>query len=160
MDDVLNNLDKQWNWHYMARNPNFTINIVLKSTKLKCKWDWNWEEILCHLNVTMKDIINIIRVNQKLEPWHVKSISKNPNLTIDCIIQHPNLKWDWAVISHNPNITIEDITNHSDKPWNWYNISKNQNITMDFILANPDKSWNWENITLNSKININRYRHQ
>ena len=36
----------------------------------------------------------------------------------------------------NPGITMDDIINHPELPWNWKGISENPNITPDFVMAN------------------------
>ena len=40
------------------------------------------------------------------------SIARNPNLTLNMILQYPEKKWDWYAVSRNPGITMQDIINH------------------------------------------------
>ena len=39
-------------------------------------------------------------------------------------------------ISGNPGITMDDIINHPELQWSWFGISLNPNITPDFVMAN------------------------
>jgi len=98
----------------------------------------------------------------------------------------PDKPWYWRSISSNPNITMEFINNNPDKPgaahpygaasekqlcadgaaahpfgaasekqrWDWRSISRNPNITMKDIINNPDKPWNWNWISFNPNITI------
>lgn len=109
------------------------------------------------------------------------------------ILEHPEKRWHWWTLSMNPNITTEIIMNHSDLPWNYtylsnyckhiitpeliqqtyhkrwtytivsalpcihwnfitenpqipwcYNgLSENPNITWDIVDANPERPWNY-----------------
>ena len=56
-------------------------------------------------------------------------------MTIDFAIEHKD-KLDWKGISCNPGITMDDIIDHPELPWGWEEISQNPNITPDFIMAN------------------------
>ena len=56
-------------------------------------------------------------------------------MTIDFAIEYKD-KLDWGFITTNPGITMDDIINHPELPWDWFGISLNPNITPDFIMAN------------------------
>lgn len=74
--------------------------------------------------------------------WQRNLLSRNPNITIKFIIDHPNnsdhtnlsIDWDWACISENPGIKIKDIYDYPDLPWNLYYVSKNPNLTFEDII--------------------------
>jgi hypothetical protein len=48
-------------------------------------------------------------------------------------------KIDYDSLSLNPNITWDVVINNTDKPWNWYCLNNNPNITWDIVINNPDK---------------------
>ena len=56
-------------------------------------------------------------------------------MTIDFAIENKD-KLDWDEISENPGITMDDIINHPELPWSVDGISENPNITPDFVMAN------------------------
>ena len=61
------------------------------------------------------------------------------NILTYLLQKHPEKSWDWRSISQNPNITMEIIEKHPEKPWDWNYISSNPNITMEFIEKHLDK---------------------
>ena len=69
-------------------------------------------------------------------PWNWKSMSENPNLTINMIKDNRDKPWDWKSITANPNITMDIIINNPDEPWDLESIWENPNITMDMIENN------------------------
>lgn len=42
------------------------------------------------------------------------------------IQQNLDLPWSWQGLSKNPNITMDFIIQHIDKPWDWKEISNNE----------------------------------
>ena len=44
---------------------------------------------------------------------------------IDFVKQNINKPWNWFSISRNPNITMNEILEHPELPWNWYELSSN-----------------------------------
>ena len=76
-------------------------------------------------------------------------LSRNPNITFDIVLAHPELPWDWFYLSQNPNITFDIILAHSELPWNWCCLSRNRNITFDNVLAHPELPWSWKYLSFN-----------
>jgi hypothetical protein len=78
--------------------------------------------------------------------WWRKLLSKNPNITIKFIVDHPDNSnhvyisghWRWSDISANPGIKIKDIYDYPDLPWDWYYVSMNPNLTFEDILKLKD----------------------
>ena len=42
------------------------------------------------------------------------------------IIQYLGKKWNWGFISRNPGITLQDIINHPECPWDWDRVFANE----------------------------------
>ena len=42
------------------------------------------------------------------------------------IMANPDKPWSWYSISGNPNITFDMVVNNPDKPWDWYSMSRNK----------------------------------
>lgn len=53
---------------------------------------------------------------KNLLKWNWYGISSNPSITLDIILNHPELPWDWSGVSYNPNITINDVFNRLNSP--------------------------------------------
>jgi len=43
------------------------------------------------------------------------------------------------LLSQNPNITMQNVLDNPEMPWNWYWLSKNPNITYKFIVEHINK---------------------
>lgn len=73
-----------------------------------------------------------------------KLLSIHPDITLDYIMEHPHIEWNFDWISGmNTSITLDDIIEHQELPWNYSQLSFNPNTTIEFILNNKDKSWDW-----------------
>lgn len=70
-----------------------------------------------------------------------QNISANPNLQIENIKKHANLKWDYMQLSQNPNLTIDFILSNLSLSWDWYKISKNPNISYKNIMDHINLPW-------------------
>lgn len=76
-------------------------------------------------------------------------LSSNPNITIEFIKQNLNKNWGWISLSRNPAIKLQDIIDNPNLPWNYNTMSSNPNITLNFVYRNIDKNWNWEELSRN-----------
>lgn len=50
--------------------------------------------------------------------WHVHNVIEQLKVTIDVVVDHNEICWDFNILSLNPNMTWEIVYNHPDKPWN------------------------------------------
>jgi hypothetical protein len=96
---ILSHPDKPWDWGYLSRNPNITIDMVLSHPDLP----WNWESLSSNPNITMDMVLSHPDL-----PWDWGWLSRNPNITMEMVLSHPNKPWKWFELSMNPNI-----------PWSW-----------------------------------------
>lgn len=97
--------------------------------------------------------------------WDYLSVSKNKDLTLEYVLEHPDKKWnkrlitrklinekrweflerhigwdwDWNLLSFYVPISI--FANNPDKDWLWTGISRRIDLTEQIILDNPDKPW-------------------
>ena len=79
--------------------------------------------------------------------WNWSKISQNPSITLDKILDHPTLPWDWKYVARNKNVTMNHlhlILDHSEVPGFWEELSFNQNLTVDVVLQYPNKPWRWQ----------------
>ena len=44
-------------------------------------------------------------------------------MLVELIDKYPDKQWDWRSVSRNPCITIECVLRHIHKPWNWHTLS-------------------------------------
>ena len=78
-------------------------------------------------------------------------ISKNPNVTIETVLENPDKPWNFYTITLNPNITWNIVSSNPDKNWNYSYLSENPNITWDIVRDNPDIPWSIDTTPKNQK---------
>ena len=139
-------------WSLHALGENPNLTLdILNSFKINTDC-FNWNTISKNPNITMNLILN-----NPTKPWIYSQISENPNLTIKILKTNPTKQWDWNKISCNKNITKNDILNNHTLKWNWKYVSKNPNVPIDFILNNNMVDWRYvshnPNLTMNFILN-------
>ena len=145
LNDLIADKDIKLNWKGLSRNPVIIRFIEEDIKKGEIKHPWKWSAVGQNPNVSLKIVEYMTNID------FFRSLSKNPNITMDMVNAYPDKPWDWYGLSRNPNITMDFIETKSDKPWDWDGLSRNPNITMDFIEANLDKPWDWEELASNNK---------
>ena len=102
-------------------------------------------------------------------------ISKNPNLQMNVVLEHPEYPWDYCFMCSNPNITMDiinnnptkylwlnEICNKSSKYSCWEELHLNPNITMNDVINNPTIPWNFqflsENLNLTEEMIFKRHK--
>ncbi len=83
------------------------------------------------------------------KPWNYRSLSENPNITWDIVLDNPNIEWNYQILSKNPNITWDIVKNNPNIEWNYSSMSRNPNITWDIVKNNPDIKWDYEQLLYN-----------
>ena len=73
---IEDNMDKPWDWDWISRNPNLTMEMINANPDKP----WNWYYISQNPNITME----MINANPN-KPWLWDGISRNPNLTMEMI---------------------------------------------------------------------------
>lgn len=168
MDHVAMYPNLPWNYHSLCRNPNVTIDFVLKyQDKLSNHATSNAiftslrgpERTMDWAYLTKSIHVRDILLHPEL-PWLYRFMSENQTLCMQDVLDYPDLFNDWMDLSANRGITMDDIRNHPDLPWCFEFVSRNGNLTMRFILDHPDKPWSWPDICQNSAIGFqNVIRH-
>jgi hypothetical protein len=85
-----------------------------------------------------KDII-------KTEPWNYYFEQSNIGMTINTILAIPGVM-DMSYVSASPSITLQNIIDHPELNWEYEYVSDNPNLTMQYIIDNLDIDWNWHEI--------------
>ena len=181
MQDIINHPQYPWKWDYVSENPNLCIAMIQRYPNKK----WDWTSVSCNPeypwdylhgvasnpnlrinSILFKRNINLqyssdnpeITVNDMFAHpelrWCWLGVNCNKSLSIDIINQYPNLDWYWEDISRNPGISMRDIINHPKYPWKWNNVSENPGLTMQIISHFPKKKWCWSSISANPGITI------
>ncbi len=176
MEDFQQYTDIGWDWYWLSRNPNLTIDI-LNTYRTR---NWNWEAVSANPGITMIDIENHLHL-----PWDWFHVSENPNFCMD-MTHDPSRLFSWGSISSNPGITLLDVLKFPDQPFFieklcqnrnitlemiadedgyfapldtkpllfWIGVSSNPNLTLKFILEHPNWKWKWEVVSSNPGIQM------
>ena len=159
LDQIENNMHLFWRWKEVSKNPNITMDFVIKYI-----YDDGIINEIAYKNIYIDNL-----------DWD--SLSSNPGIFIKDIEQYPELPWNYSKIIYNPNITWEFIKRNLNKNlWHWKDILKadcidfnyvfdlcneniyeylsfNQALDIRLVMNNADKPWNWKQLSVN-KFNI------
>ena len=87
-----------------------------------------WYSMIDHITAEKK-YTNHLTMLLKLFPdekWNYSGLSYNPNITLEYVIQNPNIPWDYNGLSCNPNITWEHVRDNPNIPWDYCGLSTNK----------------------------------
>ena len=137
VDFIKNNLEKPWNWKYLSKNPNITWEFI--ENNLDKDWDWKYlskksKSFDHHINFFYETI-------REGKRTYLEYLKKNSNFKTRLeIIENPDT-CDLETIFKKQFITWKIIENTPDKTWDWRSISINPNITWEIINNNQTKPW-------------------
>ena len=165
MDFIEKHIDYPWDFYYVGKNPNLTLEFfekyknkkfyygvggVQNNPNFSMKWvarnvDCTWN--LINVASSEKILINVLEKNKQIFIEAFKDcfgVVCNSNLTIDKFLENKDLIFEVTTFGFNffcqtGNIKMKDIGEHRELPWNFTEISVNRNITIKFIEENIDK---------------------
>src|SRR5665811_1372669 len=70
--------NKIWDYRYLSKNPNITLEDVLKNPDL----DWNYVGLSGNPNITLHDVLEHPEL-----PWSYAMLSSNPNITFQDVLE-------------------------------------------------------------------------
>jgi hypothetical protein len=176
MEIITNNPTLPWIWHNVSKNPNITLDFILKHIDKP----WAWTHLSKHPNITIENIIDNIDL-----PWNM-GVCLNPNLNGSNLCKLPRrLIWYWylsqnksmnmqdiltmnetvdpqryddsrpVMMCHNgAKLTVDVLRSHTDIKWDWHEVSENSGITMDDVKNNPDLPWQYWGLTRNPNVTL------
>ena len=87
--------------------------------------------------------------------WNKSELSRNPNIPIEYILNHPEINWNYNNVLMHPHCNKEYfdiiIKKYNVNPKNYI---YNKNLDMNVILENPDVKWDIEYLSQHPKITI------
>ena len=73
----------------------------------------------------------------------------NPRITMNYVLNHPEIEWNWEFLCNNVNITLADVIQHPEINWCYKSLSNKESLTIEFVESNIDKPWDWEALAEN-----------
>ena len=153
-EEMLQNLDINWDWKASIKNEVLEIDMVkrlielgyLQHSDFLSRQEFAWDFIK-NFNTDWSDaserfdIMKIVMESQDLEKWNWKRISKNKHITLDFIAHFHFVDWDWQELSHLEIITWEFVSVFRNKPWNAKAISRKDFVNWKMVVENPWFPW-------------------
>lgn len=161
LDYIINNPMMNWPFDYISERPDLTIPFM-KHFSNKLDWFRISARIDFHLVIENPDL-----------PWCSEGLSLNEKITVDEIIENPQIEWNFKLLSKHIDINfiyantallwddktllkrvnLNFIREHFNPKWLDYSaISYNPNLTIEFILEYPSFYWYWESVYANLKL--------
>lgn len=145
---------------YTILNDTKHINEIIEADKYDTYYSGN---SLAHMNaymfmtwnkhVTLENLEKIYAKYKVLfqDPGHfalfMRGLTTNPRITLDYVLNHPEMEWNWELLCNNINITLADVIQHPEIPWSYSLLSEKEYLTIEFIESNLDKPWDWETLS-------------
>lgn len=85
--------------------------------------------------------------------WRWDLLLKNPNIDFQFYLENKSL-FQYGDISANPNIVLEDVLSHPEIKWNFVELSDNENISMEEVFSHPEMDWKYQNMYWRTDITI------
>lgn len=120
---VLDNPDLPWDYKVVSRNPKVDIDIVNDNPQIE--WSYFW--------LTLHMDLGVIYANPDCK-WSYDILAERVNL--DFIRQYPEKFYEYRSMSQNPNLTIEFLLENTDKRWNWHSVIENPNLKVEDLVKN------------------------
>ena len=76
------------------------------------------------------------------------ALTVHPAVTLDYILSHLEMEWNWELLCCNPNISLADIKQHPEIDYNYKLLSNKSYLTIEFVENNIDEpDWDWEDLS-------------
>lgn len=118
---IIHNINKNWNFQILSKNPNLNFNIVMLHPNI----NWDFDELSLHPEIIW-DFVKTF--SHKNWTWH--KLSKHPNLSFDFVKNNKDFNWDWWMLSHHPNLRYNIVEELKEKPWNMTFVNNNHYINI------------------------------
>lgn len=157
LKDIATNPHLPWNWTFVSSNPNLTREYVLQHLDKP----WSWHRVSATLRITLENV----RAHPELPwkfPWDANYHDRKPTpplplvppITIQNVVNNPQIDWNWPRLTFHPNITLKDMQAHPELPWSTHNLSYNPNLTLEDVRTNPFRvTWDWNKVVQTVCIN-------
>jgi len=129
--NVADNQDMPWDWEAISDRGDLTLKFFEKT-----KDKFNIKTLSC---AALSSEIELIVCKYPDLDWEYGEMGVTDGLSylefhIDTIRKLCDKPWDWYELScNNPNISIDDIINHPELPWSFYGINHRKDITLNDI---------------------------
>lgn len=173
---VVNNIDKNWDFKGLCKNPNITFEELLMIedyTRFDRHINYSWlsqnpnitHDIVCqHMDKPWNKYFLCLNsgvicdefLKTDFDEDDMLLLYKNHKIDVNTIlgIRYPCNEQEWKCVGLNPNLRMEFVMYTINTiRWDWSTISLNQGITDEDVLKYP-LHWHWDKLSFNSNITI------
>ena len=141
---------KKWYWSAITTHKNITYTHIIKNLSLP----WVFQDICENPNITIDEIEQLHTLYPILDNINYVSLSQSPKITVDFVSRHINRQWWWQYLSCNPAISLQDIIDYPELPWSWTTVAQHPELTWEFVTLHKDKYWSWYYLTTHPNISL------
>lgn len=121
--DLLQNVQSNFVWIEITRNPNTTLELI----KMYVNLPWN-TDIISH---SLIKSIDFIKENPDFPFLNWNILSYNSNISLKDIDDNPQFPWNYDTMSCRTDLTHEFVKKHADKNWNYMTLSEREDLWDD-----------------------------
>ena len=118
---------------WLAQNKKITMTMVLEDMQKYPQYKHEWQFKYLSYSIPVDTLLdhNIYPLNNQCKDSSIC----NMNLTIHTLLRtHNQIEWDWKYLTYHKNITIENILDHPELPWKPIQVPNNPNFTYNHYL--------------------------
>lgn len=135
LEFVLKYPDLDWDWQELSKN--IPISDILSKTELP----WSWNDLIVDRKVT--DLEFILKLPKSQWNWYILSLY----LPASIIFANPEYPWDYVFLSENNTVDMKMVQSHPEIDWNYNKLS--EFIDINDIKAHPEVKWNYDFMSIN-----------
>jgi len=131
---------RDYNMKALCRSRHIDMSVVRANPHV----DWDYKSLVMNSNITPDDF-------PVMRSHHV-CLSKNPNVTKEYYLAHPEYRWHMYEIYVKDWFTSDMID--VDEDWVYYRYTMNPSLTIEFVLDNMHKDWDWNMIVQSEMVTL------
>ena len=146
IDDIYAHPEIPWDPERVTLNPNFSAKDIVNHPDISPAH----KSAELYRNASFNDLIKY-----RFFLSNIGRYSRHSQFTIDEIkdgvgnYDKYRIEWDWYDLSQNENISMQDVIENPDLPWEYGGMSSNPNLTIKYVYDNPDNDWDVKALSIN-----------
>jgi hypothetical protein len=151
IDDLVAHPELPWDWECVTANEKISMADIDANPTLP----WNISHIVFNPNCTLRDYVQ--NGLERLEVWSWLCFCRWGDITLQDVLSNPMYNWmSWYGNSFYPKVSVQDLIEHPELPWGWLVVSYSKIISLSDMVAHPELPWNWEAVQCN-KLGYDRF---
>lgn len=129
IDYIQQNRTRGWDWEAVIRNPNISLHDIIENEIQFNAFHVFHEVYADYMLEHSRYTFNSVNIHASLDsinkyPNRCWKYSINKNMTMDYVLEHPEIEWSFMELSKNNKISLQDVLDHWDLRWDIPSIVK------------------------------------